>query len=522
MSYKEAMKIFSLNDNFSEDDFKNKYSNLIKEEKDVQKLNEAKLIIENYLNKLKLLEYKEKFKTELEKLKIKYIDTEISKIANIYENNIDSFSNILDLENEKKKFYEIINKLKKEIILPNLKEKQLEWLKKKVKGHQKEIENLTKEYYLITKEAKSLEELNSIKQKYNYLYDKLLIKEKEQIKEYITFKDNVKRSLLYHFYKYSYNASISNILQRHDLLLSMLLLLDISTIYTIEDIYNLIRGVDYNNIKEESNKFKILYLEYTKNMTTENIKNITEINKKLNINNNQLESVKQELVNKILESYYTSCTNKNTSIEKIIKEKDKFIDLMNTIKECSVETVEKVNLYKENSWKRYKMLLDSVEDFQDPSQIYIERETGNICIIKEYNKKVYTIYLSGDVKKDNIEKREIIWKYISLYNFFRVSYYTDGKVLEEVSSKNNIVLFDYYANDLYYTNDLLLRFIDNQGKKEFKFIPVKEKYQFYLTEKDQMVENNNFDKYKDKDACLLDFLDFIKNKQDNKIETKTI
>ena len=37
-----------------------------------------------------------------------------------------------------------------------------------------------------------------------------------------------------------------------------------------------------------------------------------------------------------------------------------------------------------------------------------------------------------------------------------------------------------------------------------------------------MVNNNNFSKYQDRDTCLMDFMEFMKEKQNKNIEIKTI
>ena len=529
MSYEEALKIFSLKKSFTVKEFKNSYYKLarnnhpdvVSDGSDRMKfINQAKIIIEKKLKENAVLDAKEKFRKEIEKLKKKYHDTEIYRICLIYEQNLDSLASTIDLEKERKDFYQVIDKLKKEIILPDAKKSQLEWLKKLGKGHEKEIEELTKKFLLMTESASSLEELNSIKQKYVVTYEKMNEIEKKQRVEYIRFKDSVKRSLIYHFYKCSYNTSISSVLLRYELLLSMLTLLEISTIDNIEEIYESLRKVDYNNVKEEISKFQLLSIKYRPNATVLDLKKITENAKKNSFIDVPLEKPKQELVNKMLENFYTKSTNKNTSIEKILKDREKFTQLMKKIQTSSLETIQKTMNFKETNWKRYEMILESVDDFLDPSQIYIERETGKICVLKEYNKKVYTIYLTGEVEKNVKEKSEIIWKYISLYHFFRVSYFTNGKSLQEVSSKNSLILFDYYSNDLYFTSDLLLRYIEKNGEFSFEFYPSKERFQFVLSENDQMVNNDFFKKYKDRDKCLMDLLLFIKKEQKGLVESK--
>ena len=533
MSYEEALKVLSLKENFSDEDFKNNYYRLVKKNhpdlengtnEQMAYINEAKIIIEKKLKKDNLNNAKQEFKQEIEKLKYKYKDTEIYKVSIIYEQNIDAIDNLVDLEKERKKFYLIIDKLKREVILPVLKKEQENWLLKKEKGHEKDIKELVNKYIIINKDAKTIQELNSIKQKFTVVYKKLLENEKIQIKDFLSFKDKIKRSLLYHFYKYSCDCSISIIILRYELLLSMLSLLELSNVNNIENIYNLIKDVNYDNVKEEISKFKLLLLEFnhTKSIKYDDIisnnRNVN-INKTLNI---PLEKEKAILVNKMLESFYTICTNKNTSIDKIFKDKEKFIDLMNTINKSSIDNITKVLNYKENNWKRYKMIIESIDDFLDPSKIYIERDTGRICVLKEYNNRVYSIYLSGDIEKSVNEKNEIIWKYISLYNFFRVSYYSDGKSIKEVSNKNELVLFDYNSNDLYYTSDLLLRYVDDGEELSFIFYPVKEKYKYVLSDNSQVTKNNYFDEFKNRDKCLIEILLFIKNEQKSNEKEKNI
>ena len=529
MSYEDALKVFSLNEDFTEQEFKSSYYKLAKEkhpdtesgnQDDMTYINEAKIIIEKKLKQDSVNNLKEKFKQEINKIKTKYQNNEIINVCDIYNQNIDAINNLVDLENERKKFYTIIDKLKREVILPILKKEQESWLLKKEKGHENDIKELINKYIDINKNAKSIEELNSIKQKFTFIYNKLLDDEKVKIKDFISFKDKIKRSLIYHFYKYSCDSSISIIIIRYELLLSMLSLLELSNINNIENIYNIIKDVNYDNPKEEMSKIKLLLLEFNhnKDIKYEDFVSNNKITK--NTLNIPLEKEKAELVNRMLESFYTMCTNKNMSIDKIFKDKDKFIDLMNTINKSSVDTITKALNYKENNWKRYKMILESVDDFLDPSKIYIERETGNICVLKEYNNKVYSIYLNGEIEKSIDNKNGIIWKYISLYNFFRVSYFTEGKAVMEVSNKNEIVLFDYNSNDLYFTSDLLLRYIDDDSELSFEFYPVKNKYKYVLSNNSQVTKNNYFDEFKARDKCLMELPLFIKNKQNEEINKK--
>ena len=467
-------------------------------------------------------EFKEKFIQEIAKIKNKYKDTEIANISLIYENNIKEINDILELQNKRKEYYEIINKLKKEIILPVLKEKQVDWLKRQGKGHEKDITELTNKYISLTENISSLEELNSLKQKYSNEFTRLLEIEIRLKKEFVGFKDRIKLSLLNQFYKYSYNMSLNSIILRYNLMLSMLALLDVSSIETMEDIYNLIRGVDYNNMAEECQKFNLLALQYNPKTTVIEFQEAKNNLEQDLIIDAPLEKEKQELVNKMLESLFTKYTKKNTSIDKIIKDKDKFINLLKTIDKSSLEIINKTLCYKEDNWKRFTMILESINDFNDPNNLYIERETGNICVLKEYGKNVYTIYLDHKVDKNIEDKNQIIWKYIPLINFFRVAYYTNGKTLKEVSSKQELIVFDYYANDLYFTNDLLLRFIETDKESYFKFIPSKERFQFVLSDDIQMSKNNNFLKYQNKEECLNDLLLFVKNEQNELVSEKSL
>ena len=531
MSFEEALKVLNLEEDFTEDNFKNNYYKLVKNNHpdlengnhdEMTYINEAKIIIEKKIKQDNLEKSKDKFRSEIDKLKNKYKNTEIFDVCLIYEQNLDAINTIIDLENERKKFYNIIDNLKKEVILPIIKNEQEEWLRKKAKGHEKEINELVNKNIELTKKANSLEELNSLKQKFTFLYKNLLENEKTQIKDFISFKDKIKRTLLYHFYKYSCDNSISIIILRYELLLTMLSLLELSNINNIDNIYNILKDVNYDNVKEEISRIKLLLLEFnhSKELKIEDfISNKKNINKTINI---PLEKEKAELVNRMLESFYTVCTNKNTSIDKIFKDKDRFIDLMNTINKSSTDTISKTLNYKEPNWKRYQMIIESVSDFLDPSKVYIERETGNICVLKEYNNRVYSIYLDGNIEKSINDKSGIIWKYISLFNFFRVAYFTEGKAIKEVSNKSEIVLFDYNSNDLYYTSDLLLRYMNVDDNMEFVFYPVKNKFKYSLSDNSQVTQNNYLDEFKNRDSCLMELLLFIKSKQNKEEIKKTL
>ena len=474
------------------------------------------------LSSIDINEYKEKFLQEILKIKNKYLDTEISNIALIYETNIVEISNIKELEKQRKEFYEIINKLKKEIILPDLKAKQKEWIISLGKGHEKDITELTKKYLDLNEKCNSLEELNSLKQKYAYEYNHLLEIEIQLKKEFIGFKDRVKISLLNQFYKYAYNENLSSIVLRYNLLLSMLSLLEVSSIETMEDIYNLIRGVDYNNMQEECQKFNLLALQYNPKTTVIEYQEAKDKIENDIIIDVPLENEKQKLVNRILESLYTKYTSKNTSIEKIKKDKEKFVNLLKMVAASPLEIVKKALCYQEDNWKMYLMILESIPDFSNLNKLYIERDTGNICILKEYGKNVYTIYLNGTIDKNIKDKNQIIWKYIPLLNFFRLAYYTNGKMLKEISNKKEIIVFDYYANDLYFTNDLLLRYIETEDKKQFVFLPSKERFHFVLTDDIQMSKSNNFLKYQNRDDCLKDLLSFIIDEQKELVNEKSL
>ena len=92
MSYEEALKVFSLNEDFTEQEFKNSYYKLAKDkhpdtesgnQAEMTYINEAKIIIEKKLKQDSVNNLKEKFKQEINKIKTKYQNNEILNVIYI-------------------------------------------------------------------------------------------------------------------------------------------------------------------------------------------------------------------------------------------------------------------------------------------------------------------------------------------------------------------------------------------------------------------------------------------------------
>ena len=537
MSYERALEIFSLKKDFTEEEYKKRYHALAKEnhpdtvvvntlekEERMKEINEAKIIIEKKLKTRKLEEFLISFKNEIQKLKEKYKDTEIYNLSLLFEKKLDEIDSYVEALEEKKEFYKIITHLKKQIILPKEKDEFLKKIKKYEDGHGIKIQNLVLTYISLVEECDSLENLNTLNQKFSNELKKYLQEEKEQEKVYLTYRDNAKRVLLFRFQEHSLNTTIEHTLKEYNLLLASLSLLLESNSNNILEICEFLESIDYTNPLSEISRVELYYLKITGKINMKNFKDIkklsTVVKKNISI---PLEQKKQELLNKIIKQFYKYSTNKNISFEKIEKEKIRFQELLETIETTPISKIEiLLDNYQNQPYKRYKMIIDSMDDFLDPTKVYVDRSNGELCVLKEYDKNIYSIYLNGTVLKNALEKREIFWKYITLANFFRISFYSNGKMLEEISSRNTISVFDFNSNDLYYTNDLLLRYIEDDQGMKFYFLPAKSGFHFQISENDQMTKNDFFKEFQDRDTCLMELLLFIKREQKEEKNTKSL
>ena len=193
----------------------------------------------------------------------------------------------------------------------------------------------------------------------------------------------------------------------------------------------------------------------------------------------------------VLDKYYLYATKKKESIDKIIKDKDNFKELLILINNSNENLLNKILNYSDNlSYKNIKILMEGVEDFNTLKNIFIERTTGNLCVFKNTPKKIYTIFLNGEIENDLTNENDIKWKYISLLKFFNFAEYSDGFEINQVTKTEEIPLGDYNTNYLYYTNELLLCLIDDGETKKFKFIPNLDDSKFIKGENTQITRNS--------------------------------
>ena len=529
MSYNESLIYFGLSDLYTERELKNKYYSLAKKnhpdqnentEEEMKKINSMYDILSNELKKRVLREFKDNFFLNISKLKDKYKDTKIYSLCILYENKLKDIKNINDAKKLKEEFNLEIDKLKSEIVLPIERSKVLDVIQSYFKGYSKEIKEIANNYYSLVSEVGSLENLNTLKQKFDSLMKDELLKEKERINRFKSLKDNLKRSSIYNFYQYAKTVNIDEIKLAYKLLMTILDLLNITTIDNIDEIARLIEKVDYSDINNEIGKFELYYLEKTSNLKIGKI-NQEFLKHKKEIKVSRIED-SRELIDLILDKYYLYATNKKNTIDKLIKEEELFPNILDSIKNINEEKKDLALKYvKDTTLKNIKIVLEGIDDFLDPSKLYIERETGEICVIKESNDKVYTIFLNGKVDKGNKLSKDL-FQYMSVVSFFLLSKYSNGFEIDEVSRKDTIKLSDYDTNYLYYTDGLLLYLKENEESLEFKFISNIKGYKFELSNNSQITRNDYFDYYKDKDRCLADLLIFIKSKLEDKNNKKIL
>ena len=510
MSIDTALKTLELSDDFTEKEFKANYWRLAKSnhpdnnndtESKMKEINEAKIVIEKILKNRELKENKDIFLDEISKLLTKYSNTKIAEIAMIYKERLMTLSNIVDLINLKDKFYKEIRELKKAEILPNEKEKLINKISKYQTNHSEEIINLTSNYYILINECESLEELNTLKQKFMTSLKKLLVIEKKQIEEFNNLKESIKKSLIYYFYEYARKSSLENICLAYNLFIKSLELLNNSNQKNINKIYDEIKDITFYNSESELEKISLYLKEF--DVSESDFINIKPIENENDIS---------KYIEVLLDNYYLYITKKNSTVEKILKEQGNFIELINIINNSSLEKLEFAYKFLKNvSFKRMSLVLENITDFYDPSKIYIERETGNICIFLDDGKRVWTLYNTGNIQKNIVDKRDIIWNYISLYNFFKIANWTEGFQLVETSSNEVLPVNDYNSNDLFFTTDLALRYTNEDDKITFTFIPSLKGYRFSLGDSSQITKETRFIELKDKDTCLMEFMLFLNN-----------
>lgn len=529
MSYREALKYFELNELYKEDELKSKYylfakkhhpdNNKDDDDSEMKKINAMYSILLNELKKRKLKEMSEDIRSNINKLKEKYKNTEIYELCLLYENKIKSITNIVDLEKIKNEFNQKIKDLKKKIIVPKTKELIIKDLTKYLTLYSDDVKSLVNTYIDAINISNSLEEINSIKQKYNQLLDIELLKEKDRIKELKVVKDGLKRSSIYYFYINAKNMDINNILTSHELLIDILKLINIINLENKDSLINLINNIDYSSLESSINLLELFYLKNTSNIKIKDF-DITKLTKheELKIDDND-----HELIDLVLDKYYLYATKKKESIDKLINDSNYFKELFTIVKNINQDNKNKIiNYLSSQSYKNLKVLLSSFDDFLDPSKLYIERTTGELCVIEKSNKKIYTIFLNGKVLNDLKTENDIIWKYMPLMKFFKVSEYSNGYEIEEVNDEEVISLSDYNTNYLYFTKELLLCLFDDGNDVYFKFISSIKDFDFIRGNNSQITRNSYFKYYKNKDKCLMDLLLYIKNIDNVKNNEKSL
>ena len=510
MSYREALNFFGLDELYIEKELTKKYNKFLK----LKDINKSKLdimydILLNECRKRQLKEFENDILLNIDNLKNKYRETKIYDVCLEYEKKLKKINNIGELEVIKNKFDLAISELKKEIIIPDLKNKILTKLNKYENGYSNELKKIVNNYKELITKADTLGSINSVSQKYDLLLKEELVEEKKRLKELEFLKNGFIKSQLYYFNLYTRQMEIDDIKLANDLLVSTIELISIATLENKDAIFRLVGEINYNDLLLSINKFKCFYLESLKD------KKIGNLNIKINkIRKNTVSKYNHELIDIILDKYYLYTTKKTTTIDKIIKDNDNFKEIMDILKKYKKDNTNYIIKYlKDINYKNIKVLLEAFDDFTDPNKVYIERDTGNLCVFKDTTKKIYTVFLDGRVVNDIITKGDIIWKYIPILKFFNVSTFTDGYEMEIIGNDSKI-LNDYNANYLYFTNELLLCLIDDSKNQEFKFIPAGVNNKFQKGENIHISRNSYLEYYKKKDKCLHDLFIYIKNKDE--------
>jgi len=498
MSYREALKYFKLEELYTEKELKNSYNKVIKKNDDINKINSMYEILLNELTKRKIKEIYDSINKSITKLKEKYQDTEIYKLCLVYEKKLNEIISLSEIQELKTKFDNEIKALKNNILLPKEKDSLINSISKYLDGYSKDIKKVIEEYIDIINKTDSLDKLNSVKQKLETILKKELKIETKRVIDFKARKDLLKKEMVSNFYNASLNLSSLNIKLAHNLLITVLSLLNNASISNLDKIENIIKNVDYNNLKEEITRLKLY------NLGNSPLIEIDKINLKVN-NKKEIHEKHNELVDILLDKYLDYTNKKSTTIEKLIEDKsfNETIDIINKVKSNDID---KIISYVENqSFKAIRYIIEGINSFNNPSNIFIERDTGNLCVNVNSGKRIYTIFLDGVILTDLKTERDIIWKYISLSQFFSVAKFSNKYEIVEMSDKNSIIHGDYNINYLYYTKDLMLCLDENNGKC-FRFIPAQKGYDFVLGENEQITRNSYFDYYQDKDKCIKDII----------------
>ena len=507
MSYRDALNFFELNELYTKEELDKRYNRLLKE-KPIINLDTMYSILENELNKRLLKEKVSSLENNISKLKEKYKDTKIVYLCDSFENKIKHIKSLEQLEMVKDDFNERVAILKNQIIVPREKEKITQVLNKYLNGSSLKLRNIVLEYIDKINECTTLEEINSIKQKYNKLLEEELKQEKLREKELLNLKDILKKSSIYNFYTIGKQLQNDELINAHKLLITILELVELIDFNNKDFLCNLISELNYKDVNISFNKIN-MYLK-SNDLTIKSFDNELVI-----LNNHDT----HHLINLVLEKYYLYATSKKQTIDKLIKDKDNFFELIKLINDMKEEDINKIITSISNiGYKNIKVLIDSLNDFKNPENIYIERKTGRICVFKNTPKKLYTVFLDGEIDNDLSNTNDIIWKYISLLKFFNLAEYSNGLEIEKIGRDEVITLGDYNTNYLYYTNELLLCLVDDGENRDFIFLPNTDDFKFVKGENTQITRNDYFKYYKNKNNCLNDIVTYINSS--NKVENK--
>ena len=511
MSYRDALNFFQLKELYTEDDLNRQYKKMLKE-KPVIDIDTMYAILSNELHKRQLKEKINLLKENITKIKEKYANTKFIYLCNSFLSRIKNITNLSEIDDLKQEFDEKVALLKKQIIVPHEKAKIVENLKIKLAGASLKLQNTINLYIDALNECSTLEDINSIKQKYNKLIELELQKEKMRKKELMDLKESLKKAEIYNFYQISKTLNISDIINANLLLINKLELISLLDFNNQDFLYKLINDLNYYNIEESFHKINL----YTRSNNLENLNYSNEI---VHLNDN---NIPRQYIDMILDKYYLYATKKKETIEKIIDNRSNFLEIFKLLNNMNVLELDKIMPFLNNvSYKNLKLLIEAIFDFKDANNIYINRKDGEICVFKQTPKKIYTIYLNGNIENDISSLNDRIWKYIPLLKFFNLAKYSDGYEINRIGVTEE-VLNDYNINYLYYTNDLLLCLVDDGENKCFKFLTNILDSKFIKSENTQITRNDYFDYYKNKNKCLKDFMDYISKDKSSDISKKEI
>ena len=515
MGYKDALLFFGLDESYTESDLRKKLHNLVKihhpdlgsDDSEMKKINSMYNILLTEVRKRKLNQDKELLRSHILKLKEKYKDKNIADICDEYEQELRFINDKASFEKLRDSFNETVTKFKSRIVLPLEKEKLLDGIKKYFTNYSSEVLKVVLDYKKAIENSQTIEELNTIKQVHSQKLTEVLKNEKQRVKELDNLKESYRKSQIYYFYMHAKNMKLNDIFLAYSLLISILKLIDKMNFHNYLLIVDLIENIKYDNLDSCIAKYQLYVVENisTKELSEVNLDRFTTID-------NNFEFDDSRIINLILDKLYVYAISKKITTEKLEKEYDTLKEIFGILQEMDSSSKEKLLSFGENlNYKVLKLLIPVINDFCDKDSLFIDRTTGNICVINDNNKKTYVIYLDGSV--DNIDDKDIKFKFISLKCFFDVATFSNGKVIEAVDNNHNRTQFvDYNTIYLYYTNQLMLCFIDDGNTQKFDFlVPIKDSY-FEVGESDQIGRNDNYISYfADKNKCIDTLLYFIKN-----------